>query len=118
MKVRMKVEVSGNRDGQSWPSRGGTIDLPKSEAMQLCSNGMAVPVDSSDDDVETAVQPAAEEKRGTLTTESASAVTPGASPEKAEAPAVKHDAAPEKPAARRGPGRPRKSTEAAPTEKK
>lgn len=61
MKVRMKVDVSGTRNGQEWPRRGSIVDLPDAEAIQMCEAGMAVPV--VDDDVETATLPADEESR-------------------------------------------------------
>jgi len=83
MKVRLKVDVSGSRDGVAWPRRGGSVDLPKEEAMQMCRNGMAEPVDSSSDDVETATVPDDSSKRG-LTTENASGLVPNGEDEKPE----------------------------------
>lgn len=56
----MKVEVSGTRDGQIWPRRGETVDLPDDEGSQLCAAGMAEPVAS--DRVETATTPEAEKR--------------------------------------------------------
>lgn len=53
MRVKMKVSVSGARDGQSWPAVGEELDLPDEEAAQYCTAGLAVPV--PDDGVETAV---------------------------------------------------------------
>lgn len=110
MKIRLKVDVSGSRDGKPWPPRGSVTDLPREEAMQLCSNGMAVPVDSGNEGTEAAVPSAADvETRGpALTTESASAVTPGAPEGEKKAPT---------PTPRRGPGRPRKTAEAVPDKK-
>lgn len=75
MKVRMKVDVSGGRDGVAWPRRGGTVDLPKDEALQMCQSGMVEPVDSSGDDVETATVSDDSDKRG-LTTETAGETVP------------------------------------------
>lgn len=119
MKVRMKVDVSGNRDGQSWPPRGGVIDLPDEEGVQLCSNGMAVPVSSKDEGVETAVlsKSDVEVRQTPLTTESAAAVMPGPAGSGKKETAPGSSAATEKPAPRR-PGRPKKTTEPTPTEKK
>lgn len=58
MNVRLTGDISGTRNGQEWPKRGGEIDLPEDEAKQLVSNGMAEVV------VETATAPAqAVEKR-------------------------------------------------------
>ncbi|MFE7927790.1 hypothetical protein ACFU6S_03495 [Streptomyces sp. NPDC057456] len=41
MRVRMKVTISGTRDGQPWPERGGEVDLPEGEAKQLVAAGLA-----------------------------------------------------------------------------
>lgn len=41
MRIRMKVSVSGTRDGESWPAKGGTIDLPEDEAKNLIATGIA-----------------------------------------------------------------------------
>jgi hypothetical protein len=49
----MKVEVSGTRDGQVWPPRGGVLDVEDNEGAALCAAGMADPV--KDDKVEKAV---------------------------------------------------------------
>lgn len=53
MRVKMKVTVSGSRDGQPWPPIGGEIDLPDGEAKDLCAANMASPV--AVEEVETAV---------------------------------------------------------------
>lgn len=58
MRVKMKVSVSGSRDGRSWPPAGGEIDVSDIEAADLCAADLAVPV--TDDGVETAV-PSAED---------------------------------------------------------
>lgn len=42
MKVVLKVWMSGTRDGEDWPARGGTIDLPKDEAEAMIAAGNAV----------------------------------------------------------------------------
>lgn len=55
MRVRMKADVSGDRNGRSWPQRGGEVDLPDDEGAALCANGMAEPV--VEDKVEKAVVP-------------------------------------------------------------
>lgn len=41
MKIRMKVDVSGTRNGEPWPARGDTIDLPADEAQSLIDSNMA-----------------------------------------------------------------------------
>lgn len=53
MKIRMKIEVSGTRDGQPWPERGETVEVSDGEGAQLCAGGLADPV--RDEKVETAV---------------------------------------------------------------
>jgi hypothetical protein len=53
MRVKMKVAVSGARDGQSWPGIGEEIDLPDEEAAGYLAAGMAAPV--IHEDVEKAV---------------------------------------------------------------
>ncbi|MFB7866994.1 hypothetical protein [Streptomyces sp. NPDC056069] len=67
MRVRMKVKISGTRDGAEWPDKGDTLDVPDDEAEQLIRYGaaeeLAVEVDK-DADVETATAPATAEKRG------------------------------------------------------
>ncbi|MFI6560392.1 hypothetical protein [Streptomyces sp. NPDC050534] len=62
MKIRMKADVSGSRDGEPWPPRGGTLVLPDEEGAALCASGIAEPV--SDDKVEKAVPDDDSEKRG------------------------------------------------------
>lgn len=44
MKIRMLANISGLRDGQSWPARGGEIVVPDAEGAQLCAQGYAEPV--------------------------------------------------------------------------
>ena len=62
MRVRMRVDVSGTRNGAPWPRRGGEIDLPDNEAAQLCAAGMAEPIAVSEP-VETATVPQPELRR-------------------------------------------------------
>ncbi|MGW9022586.1 hypothetical protein ACWGOE_14000, partial [Leucobacter chromiiresistens] len=45
----MKVTISGTRDGQPWPERGQSVDLPDGEAKQMVAAGLAEPHDDSDD---------------------------------------------------------------------
>jgi len=56
MRVRMKVAISGTRDGATWPDKGGEIDLPDEEAAQLLRDGRAEPV-ADVPEVETATVP-------------------------------------------------------------
>lgn len=68
MKVRMRVSVSGTRQGVDWPPAGSVIEVGDEEGMSLCAGGLADPVHDKDTGVEKAVAPKAEE-RGGLTTE-------------------------------------------------
>ena len=43
MRVVMLLSISGTRNGQAWPARGGEVDLPDDEAEQLIVNGSAEP---------------------------------------------------------------------------
>lgn len=69
MKVRLRGDISGTRDGQDWPPRGTVIDLPDDEAASLCQTGMAVPVPA--DDVRAAVPPDDDVEQRVLTGEAA-----------------------------------------------
>lgn len=62
MRVRMKVDISGARDGKPWPARGEVADLPDDEAAGLCESGMAEPV-AERDKAEKAVPTDDSEKR-------------------------------------------------------
>lgn len=53
MHVRMKVDVSGTRNGAKWPPRGSVVEVADDEGAQLCAAGLAAPV--VDDKTETAV---------------------------------------------------------------
>lgn len=46
MKIEMKFQVSGTRDGIDWPAPGGTIDVPDAEGEQLVAQGVAGEVDA------------------------------------------------------------------------
>ncbi|WDO09955.1 hypothetical protein ME763_32210 [Streptomyces murinus] len=87
MKIRMKTDVSGSRDGQPWPRRGSTLEVPDAEGADLCKAGIAEPVAKKDAEaVEKATPPDDAEQRqaadddqqpqqqGPVTTESAPAV--------------------------------------------
>lgn len=64
MKIRMKVGVSGTRNGQDWPPIGGTLLVSDEEGRQLCSGGLAEPVYEPEAEIETAVVADVAEKRG------------------------------------------------------
>lgn len=48
MKVRMKAEVSGSRNGRPWPRPGEEITVPDDEGKDLCAAGIAEPVAQRD----------------------------------------------------------------------
>ena len=76
MKVTLKGQLSGSRDGVPWPPAGSEIDLPQDEALGLIQSGLARAVNAKDADVETRVvlDPATEAqvKAATTTRERAS----------------------------------------------
>jgi hypothetical protein len=41
VKVRMKFQITGTRNGLRWPEAGGVVDLPASEANDLLGLGYA-----------------------------------------------------------------------------
>jgi hypothetical protein len=41
LKVRLKHQISGRRNGQEWPAPGEVVDLPEEEAQQLLDQHMA-----------------------------------------------------------------------------
>lgn len=59
MKIRMKVQMSGTRNGQRWPEVGETADIPTGEAQHLVASGIAEEVDGKKT-TETATPPASE----------------------------------------------------------
>ena len=44
MKVRMKIQITGSRNGTYWPAPGGEITLPDHEGAKMCAAGSAEPV--------------------------------------------------------------------------
>jgi hypothetical protein len=52
--VRLTTDISGTRDGQPWPGKGETVDVPDDEAAQLVDAGLAEDPDAHPP-VETAV---------------------------------------------------------------
>ena len=61
MKIRLKVHLSGTRNGVEWPAYGETVELPDEEAASMVAAGIAEPV-SKHREAETAVPPAAENR--------------------------------------------------------
>lgn len=52
MRVRMKIQISGSRNGAYWPAAGGEIDLPDREAEKMLAAGtveaaVAAPVETA-----------------------------------------------------------------------
>lgn len=54
MKIRMLVDMPGARDGEPWPGKGETADLPTATAAHLVASGVA----------EAADEPAPRKQRG------------------------------------------------------
>jgi hypothetical protein len=48
MKVKLKVQLSGTRDGVPWPAVGSVVELPDDEARSMLVSGTASPLDSDD----------------------------------------------------------------------
>lgn len=44
MRVSMRVQITGTRDGVDWPRPGGEVDLPDGEARSMVSAGLAAEV--------------------------------------------------------------------------
>lgn len=66
MRVRMKVAISGSRNGEDWPPVGREIDLPDDEAAHLIAQGLAEEPSDEDDETgapETATPPDGAERR-------------------------------------------------------
>lgn len=61
MKVRMRVQITGTRNGVAWPAPGETMDLPDDEGARMCRRGFCTPDVSSEE--ERAVVPDVAEKR-------------------------------------------------------
>jgi len=59
IKIRLKVGLTGTRNGVEWPPRGSEVELPDQEALEMIQAGMAEPV-TSFRNAEKAVPPAAE----------------------------------------------------------
>lgn len=61
MKVRMKAQILGARNGVRWPAPGGVVDVMDAEARKLLASGLAEPV--VEDNAETAVDKRPAERR-------------------------------------------------------
>jgi hypothetical protein len=60
MRIKMKVQISGTRNGEAWPAPGTEVDMPDDEALVLLAVGNAKPV-SDTAGLETADAPDAPE---------------------------------------------------------
>lgn len=47
MRIEMRAQLSGTRDGAEWPAPGQVIDLPDDEAQLLIDAGLAQPSPSA-----------------------------------------------------------------------
>lgn len=61
MRVVIRTQLSGTRNGEYWPAPGGSIDLPDDEANDLIRLHIAEPVPAPEK-VERAVRPPAPER--------------------------------------------------------
>ena len=41
MKVRLRVNLTGTRNGEAWPPKGAEMELPEAEAQDMIRGGMA-----------------------------------------------------------------------------
>lgn len=48
MKIVMREQISGTRDGRAWPAPGTEVDLPEGEAKGLVAGGAAYDLDNED----------------------------------------------------------------------
>lgn len=55
MKVTLKGNISGSRNGEPWPPAGTEMDLPQDEALGLLNSGMARASNAKDANIETAI---------------------------------------------------------------
>lgn len=63
MRIRMKVNLSGTRNGEDWPRAGEITDIPTGEAQHLVASGIAEDATGPAPKVETAAAPDTAEKR-------------------------------------------------------
>ena len=63
MKIKLKVTLSGTRDGVEWPAAGCSVDLPDDEAAQMVAAGLASAVDVAPVETATADTPKVETRK-------------------------------------------------------
>lgn len=44
MRVEIRVQITGLRDGQPWPAPGQVVDLPDAEAVDMLAAGLVAPL--------------------------------------------------------------------------
>jgi hypothetical protein len=86
MQVRMRISVSGTRDGKAWPSKGETIDLPDDEARNLVAIGVAAELDE-DEQPEPLTEPVEENAAAPVEAETATPAKSAAASKPAPKPA-------------------------------
>ena len=74
MRIKLKVHLSGTRNGAEWPGYGEEIELPDEEAASMVAAGMAEPV-ATFRNAEKAVPAAAETRTATVSEERLAAET-------------------------------------------
>lgn len=57
MKVRLKAQLSGTRDGVAWPPIGTVVEIPDDEARDMIESGIAKATDNTDDHERAVVMP-------------------------------------------------------------
>lgn len=82
MRVRMRVEVSGTRNGEPWPAKGDIVELPKEEAANLLAIGLAVETDDEEPQEVAEENAAAPDDAETATPRKASPRKPAPKPAK------------------------------------
>ncbi|MGW2511274.1 hypothetical protein ACWC0A_17945 [Streptomyces scopuliridis] len=88
MKVRMKVSMSGTRNGEEWPPQGELADLPTGEAQHLVAAGIAEEVADEAPKTETSATPPETPEVDEMP-EAETAAAPPEGAEKAVAPAAR-----------------------------
>ncbi|MEV5261751.1 hypothetical protein AB0L02_27390 [Streptomyces anulatus] len=63
MRIRMKVQMSGTRNGSRWPKAGEIADIPTGEASHLVASGIAEKVSDGPPTEETATPPPSEDTK-------------------------------------------------------
>ena len=77
MRVRMNVELSGTRDGQDWPAKGGVVDLPEDQAQHLVAGGLASVDDSKVEAAKVDTEPDSNSRKTTVPRKASAAVKKG-----------------------------------------